>query len=210
MFRAILLCSFLVSIGSCELGKKNKSDIEIIFTKDTLNVGYTYWWPESGPFIGNCGDELSFVFSGIISQLENPTDEAGPLYNSQKGTIAIDQVLKIKEIGEKVYANQKYVNTDCFNELGLIVGDTVLVVCYDYEGDYSIPGNKSILKINSYEDPLIKSIRRYIDNDENPVKLKKDIGLWATKDLGRALEKIILCKEEIETVEDPADISENE
>ena len=196
--RGILVCGILVFIHSCDLGKKSKSDIEITFSQDTINVGYTYWWPESGPFIGNCGQELSLVFSGILQNLDSPTEDAGPLYTSQKGVIEIDRVFKIKEIKENTYANQKFFSTDCFNESGLIIGDTVLVFCYDYEGDYSIPGGKSILKITSYEDPLVKSIRKYIDHDQDPTKLKNDIGLWATRGLGRDLEKIILCKEEME------------
>ena len=205
----IWLTAILIFGIACK-NTKSKSDLQIAFTQDTLDVGYTYWWPESGPFIGSCGEELSLVFSGILRNLEGATEDAGPLYTSQKGIVEIEKVYKIKEIGENTYANQKFVAMDCFHKSVLAVSDTVLVFCYDYEDAYTIPGRKSILKIVSHEDPLVKSIRRYIDAGENPIELKQDIGLWATKDLGRALEKIILCKEEIETGHDLNDILENE
>lgn len=197
----LLWLSVLASICLACRTERAKSDIEIIFTQDTINVGYTYWWPGSGPFIGSCGDELSLVFSGILTQLKEPTDDPGPLYVSQKGVIEIDKVFKMKELGKKTYADQKFFSTDCFYKSGLKVGDTVLVICYDYEDDYSIPGGKSILKITSFEDPLVQSVRKYIDNDQDPVKLKKDIGLWATQGLGRALEKIIACGEEMDSIQ---------
>lgn len=190
---------FLVGL-SCT-GKKSKSELELVFTQDTLDVGYTYWWPQSGPFIGSCGEELSLVFAGIVTDLKDPTDDPGPLYISQKGIIALDRVFKIKALGENTYANQKYFSSDCFHGSALKVGDTVLVVCYDFEDDYSIPGGQSILKITSFEDPAIQSIRRYIDADQDPAKLKNDIGLWAMHGLGRALEGIIECKEETETIQ---------
>ncbi|WP_339711256.1 hypothetical protein [uncultured Kriegella sp.] len=189
-----MVISILVLFG-CQT-KKSKSDIEIAFTRDTLDVGYTYWWPQSGPFIGDCGEELSLVFVGILKQLEKPNKNAGPLYTVQEGIIEIEKVFKIKEVGRDSYANQKFVRTDCFYDLGLQIGDTVSVSCYDFEDAYSIPGGNSILKIRSFDDPIITSLRNYIDSDQNPVKLKKDSLLWRTFELDKDLSHIITCHEQ--------------
>ena len=185
--------------------RKSKSDIEISFIQDTLDIGYTYWWPQSGPFVGNCGEELSLVFAGIITELEKPNKNAGPLYTVQEGIIEIDRVFKIKEIGINSYANQKFVRTDCFYDLGITVGDTVLVSCYEFEDAYSIPGGKSILKIRSFDDPIVTSLRNFIDSDQNPVKLKKDSLLWRTFELDKDLSRIIACHEQSK---DSVDVSE--
>lgn len=191
-----LLVCYGVALISCN-SKNSISNIEVEFVQDTLTVGYTYWWPESGPFIGQCGDELSLVISGTISNLQQPNDDAGPLYTSKKGTIEIDRVYKIKDLGESSYANQKFITTDCFDGLDLETGDHVLMFCYDFEDDYTIPGGKSILKITDMDDPLIASIKRYIDTDQNAVHLKKDIGIWANAGLGRKLQEVIKCAEEM-------------
>ena len=193
-----LIFVFGFSVASCDLIKKSKSDIEVAFVLDTLDVGYTYWWPQAGPFIGNCGQELSLVFSGTITKLKAPTNEAGPLYTPQRGVIAIEQVFKIKELDEHTYKNQKFFTTDCFFESGLGTGDKVLVVCYDYEDEYTIPGSGSLMKIDDFEGEAITSIRKYIDADQNPKKIEKDVGLWATYGHGRALEDLIACHKEIE------------
>ncbi len=195
MTKQLLFTVFLVilSMYSCNRSKRTQRDIAIEFTQDTLDVGYTYWWPESGPFIGQCGDELSLVFSGTITDILEPTDEAGPLYNSQKGYIQIDRVFKIKELEAKSYTNQQFFVSDCFDGLELKKDDPVLVFCYDYENDLSIPGGQSILKIDSLDDPLITSIKRYIDADQNPSKIKKDMKLWAKYGLDDALERMIQC-----------------
>ncbi len=205
-----ILFTAAFSIVSCDLVKKSKSDIEIEFMLDTLDVGYTYWWPESGPFIGNCGQELSLVFSGTIRELEAPNNEAGPLYTSQKGVIAIERVFKIKELGENTYKNQRFFTTDSFYKSGLGTGDKVLVVCYDYEDSYTIPGSGSLLKIDSFDDEAVKSIRKYIDSDENPKKIEKDVGLWATYGHGRALENLIECRKEVENPAETFSVDNNE
>ena len=160
-------------------------------------MGYTYWWPEAGPFVGNCGQELSLVFSGTVTDLRAPTSDAGPLYTPQNGTITIEQIFKIKELDNNTYKNQRFVSTDCFYQSGLGTGDKVLVVCYDYEDAYTVPGAGSVLKIDSFDDEIVNSIRNYIDADENPEDIKKDIGLWATYDHGRALEQAIVCWQEM-------------
>ena len=196
---AVLVLFVLFFFNSCGGDKKSKSDIESVFTQDTLHVGYTYWWPQSGPFIGSCGDELSLVFSGTITNLEEPNDNPGPLYTSQQGTIVINTLYKIKELAKNTYANQRFFISDCFHDLGFEVGDQVLVFCFDYEGSYSIPGRKSLLKLASFDDPLIASIRKYIDADENPIILKNDRDLWVSNGLGHRLESIIECREEMDS-----------
>jgi len=190
----LLLCTLFLS--GCNF-KKSKSEIEVEFTQDTLAIGYTYWWSEATPFHGYCGDAHSLVFTGVISDIKDPSNDSGPLYTSQEGVIEIERLYKVKDIGENIYAEQKYMSTDCFFESDLKKGDTVLVFCYDYENDYVIPGKECILKIDDFDDPLIKSIRKYIDADDNPLALKKDIDLWTSVGLGKRLEAIIECAQEM-------------
>ncbi|MDE3742307.1 hypothetical protein [Maribacter polysaccharolyticus] len=192
IFLLVLVAIFTCS--SCKRSKQGKSDIDIEFTQDTLEIGYTYWWAESGPFLSPCGEELSLAFSGTITDILPPTDAAGPLYLSQKGIIKIEEVYKIKDLGPNTYANQQFFVSDCFDGLDLKKDDQVLVFCYDYENALSLPGGTSILKIRSLRDPLVTSFKKYIDSDQNPLKIKNDIKLWEKTGLGENLRKIIACK----------------
>ena len=186
-------------ISSCST-IKNKRAKGINFVQDTLQVGYTYWWPDSGPFIGNCGDEIALAFTGTIVNLEKPTALDSSLYTPQKGSIAIKNVLKIKELGVNTYANQKFFTTDCFHNLDVKVGDKVIVYCYDYEGDYSIPGRKSILKIDAFNSPIVTSTKTYLENNQDPFSIEKDMALWATYNLTENLEQIIVCAKEMKAL----------
>lgn len=199
VYSVLVLFWVLVTVTSCNT-KKNKSNIDIEFVQDTLSVGYTYWWSESGPFIGNCGDEIALAFTGTIVEIANPTDDPGPLYTAQKGVVSVENIFKIKDMGAKTYTNQKFITTDCFYELGLSLGDKVLVFCYNYEDDYSIPGEKSILKIDDFNTPVVRSIKTYISGDQDPIPLKKDKALWAVYGLDESLEQIIDCAEEMEAL----------
>lgn len=189
---------FLAGLMICSCNtKKSKSDIDVVFTQDTLNVGYTYWWPQSGPFIGACGEELSLVFEGTVKALNDPTDDPGPLYISQAGIIELQKVYKIKDLGKNTYTGQKFVSTDCFYESNVAIGDQVLVFCYDYDGAHTIPGKNSVVKIEAMDFSTIESIRTYIDSNQDPLSIKKDIDLWKQHGLGESLQEIIDCKEEM-------------
>lgn len=194
----LCIFSLLLIITSACSSPKSKSDIEIVFTQDTLNVGYTYWWDNSGPFIGYCGEEYALVFTGTLSYLEKPTNEADPLYTSQKGVIELEQVFKIKDPESNVYANQRFFVSDCFDGLELSVGDQVLVFCYAYEGDFCIPGRRSIIKIGGVDHPLVASTKAYIDADQNPSKIIKDTTLWSAYGFGDELVQHIRCRENSE------------
>jgi len=146
---------------------------------DTLKVGYTYWWPQNGPFIGNCGEKYSLVFLGTIHEIYKKTELQQ--YTSQTGIIRIDKVLLSKELKNNTYQKETYVSSDCFADVDAKRGDKVMVFCYEYEGSTAIPGGKSILKIDGKSDAKVRSIIKYIQSDQNPLSIEDDLQIWKNK-----------------------------
>ena len=165
---------------------------------DTLKVNYAYWWATSGPFMGMCGDQYSIALLGIVTDIKPPGKDSTGLYNSQIGIIEINDILTSRELEKTKYVGQKYFRSDCFYETEVKRGDKVIVFCYEYEGFHINPGKKSILKFNEFDDPTVESIKKYIGNDQNPIVIKEDLGLWKEKGLGNELIQIIDCWETLD------------
>ncbi|MBK7882534.1 MAG: hypothetical protein IPJ81_00850 [Chitinophagaceae bacterium] len=162
--------------------------------RDTLNVGYTYWWAQGGPFIGLCGDEYALVFTGTVTKLFTPLpnnpDDA--VRSSQKGVIKISSIRKSRATEKDNYNNEQYFSSDCFYDSGLKEGDKVIVFMYEYEGGYSIPG-KSILKIKNFNDPIVVSIEEYIKNGQDIRAIKKDFKMWEKYGFKAELKEMMEC-----------------
>lgn len=166
-------------------------------SQDTLRVGYTYWWPQDGPFIGSCGNLYALAFKGTVEHIQAP--QADPeeelLYVSQRGFVRIDEVLAVRNLERMQYAGESIFTTDCFHGSGLKTGDQVLVFCSDYESGYSIPGKRSIVKISDRKDPLFKSALRFIHKGQNPQAIAKDLPLWEKHGHGEDLRRLLACKQ---------------
>jgi hypothetical protein len=184
-----------------------KAEYPATNSNDTLFVPYTYWWCDGGPFIGLCGDKYALAFTGIINEIsiqhiaiEENIDFVCML---QKGIIELQEIKfdysQEKEYPEKkmkkVYGGEKYFQSDCFYGTHLKKGDTVMVFVYDYENNYCIP-EKSILKVKSFDDPIILSIEKYIKNNFDPLCIANDTALWNDYNSYYAnhLKQIIDCK----------------
>ncbi len=202
-----IIAIYFITISCVNSNKSNAPALAVLDTKtnhqetsinDTLKVGYTYWWPQSGPFIGYCGSTYSLVFLGTVGDIDEPIQNEDLLYVPQKGIIRIDEVLTSRAVKKNSYRAHKFFVSTCFHEQNLKKGDKVLVFCYEYEGDYSIPGGKSILKIKDDNDAIVLSIKKYIQSGQNALALKKDISLWVRYGLEEDVKQVIACKENLD------------
>ena len=128
------------------------SQNEIIDDSNTINVGYTYWWPNADPLLNYSAEKCPLVFIGKLINLDKaiiPKEDEAPVI-TQKGTIEIITIIKKEELPKQKFTGQKYFSTDCFYKSNLKIGDYVLVFCYAYEDMYCVPGKESILKISDY------------------------------------------------------------
>lgn len=160
--------------------------------KYTFEVDYAYWWSQTGPFLGYCGDEYSLVFLGTVVDLRPSIKKQD--YFSQKGIIRVDTILTSKALDKNKYKGEEIVITESFYQTKVEEEDQVLVFCYDYEGNYVTPGFKSILIVNGLQDTKVQSIMKYIKSDQNPMSIEDDILIWDKVALGSDLRQIISCK----------------
>lgn len=195
LFTFLISCTSPNATTQAQSETLNKTEeVETSKAKDTtyLHAGYTYWWGESGPFLGLCGSEYSIAFTGTITNINTPVEEAYVIL--QRGVIEIEQVLKVRTVEKQKYKGETFFVSDCFYNTDLQVGDKVMVFCYEYEGDFSIPSN-SVLKIDQFDTPVVQSIKTYIEADQNPLVIKEDVELWEKQyGLGEALSQNIACK----------------
>ncbi|GAA4276717.1 hypothetical protein [Aquimarina mytili] len=193
----LTICIVAVFSGCYSPKNRSNSKLSKSFTRDTIQVGYTYWWPHSGPFIGICGDRYALVFTGEINKINKPKKESHLLVSSHKMIIEIEEILTVRNLEKNKYQQQQLLSSNCCENLDLEEGDNVIVFCYEYSGGYSIPGQNSILKIEDSNTAIVKSIKKYIKADQNPLVLKDDIVLWKQYGFEKDLTRIIACKQEI-------------
>ena len=192
----LTLALALLTIFSCgQSNNKTPKDTKAIIKSDTLKVPYTYWWTDSGPFIGMCGEKYALVFLGRVTRIHAPIQDSTSLYIPQEGLIEILEILEKSALAKEKYSGQKYFSSDCFYGSEVEKGDTVMIFCYEYEGRIAIPG--SIVKIDGFDAPIVRSIKKYIEADQNPIVIKEDMELWNEKGFGNALQQIIECKENL-------------
>ena len=192
--KKFILSYILISCIGCIKKKQDTFHIQQNSTNhaDTLKVGYTYWWPQTGPFIGNCGERYSLAFIGTVKQLQKETKETN--HTVRKGVIRIDTILTSKKLKNQNFNGESLISSDCFHKSDINPGDSVIVFCYTYEGKYVSPGGKSILKIKNNYDPIVRSILQYIQSGQNPLSIKNDTLLWDNLQLGSELRQLISCK----------------
>ncbi|RZS99547.1 hypothetical protein [Aquimarina brevivitae] len=181
----VSLCFFYCNVPKSELSKTINPGANVI------SINYTYWWNQTGPFIGNCGEKYGLVVLGTITDLQHSIQKKN--YHFKKGLIRIDSVLYDQKNLLQV-KNISSLSSDCFRDVKAKEGDLVMVFCYLYQKKLSIPGGKSIIKISDFKDPLVISIAKYIEADQNPLIILEDLELWTKEGLGDDLQQILNCK----------------
>ena len=166
---------------------KNKQKV-----KTSLRIPYTYWWESSGPFMGMCGNPYSLVLSGTIKELGKEQKEEN--FIAQEGLVVIHEKLFNQATRKQNFSEETFIKTNSFYNTGVKLGDKVLLFIYEYEGEYTIPGRKSILKIEDFAGAEIQSIKKYIAAKQNPLAIKEDLKLWKKKGLETELQNIIDCR----------------
>lgn len=160
---------------------------------DTLRVGYTYWWPQSSPFINPCGGGHSLVLYGEIADMQEPIFDEDRLYTPQTGVIKIIDVLYLSEGKQQHYNAEEMMVTDCFYEAGLDTGQQVMVFCYEYEDYFSIPGKECIVPISGPTDNVLLSMLKYYTAEKDVKEILESSEHWEEKGYSLEMKMLGAC-----------------
>lgn len=189
-------------------------------TTDTLELAFAYWAP-SGIFSGSDCSVLAdnIIFTGTVTKLYEPSkpylvggdnainkDSTNLLYVPQSGVIKLNSILKVSDVqdpmaedGAPRYNSEHFFVSDCFYNSGLKEGDKIVAFVGVYEGLFSIFDNRDVLKIESFDDPIISSIKTYIEagSKATPLTINNDAEIWHKH--GYDLKNVIKCWTEAHT-----------
>lgn len=181
--KVLLLGLTIIALGVSSTHKPISPDTSKISLQnnDTISVGYSYWWPYSGPFLFPREESVALVFYGKIVRVGPPMEDSNLLYISQTGVVKIEEIYHRKDVERWNYKNQSYFKSDCFYGMDLKPGDPVLVSCYEYEKSYAIPGVKSVLPLKDGDQKVLQSINKYFKGKYK--NLLRDSTIWEQYEL---------------------------
>lgn len=181
-----ILSVFLITIVASTY---NILDAQALKINTILTDGYS----ETGPFFEGQKRECYLVCTGEVNEI-------GKLYAYDEIkacadiTFTIHEVLFSKDAGKQDYENEPYCMAGCLDIMP--PGTKVLIFIYEQNGEYTMynnywSGSKSILELTAFDDPIVQSVKKYMDANQNPQILKDEVSIWEEYGLGKELENLL-------------------
>ncbi len=170
---------------------------------DILRPGVAWWQPLGGPFRGLCADPWSLGILAVVDAMRStPAVEDDSLPGrspSREGDLRILEILHAQALPKESLPLRKgrpgtelRVSVGGSPLEGLAVGDTVMAFLYEYEGRHTFPPNP-MLKIRSSRDPVVSSLRRFVQSGFSPLAIETDTALWRPYGCDSTLKQAVEC-----------------